>query len=142
MKAMRSKEFHKKCFACGEHTENGLKLKFELLDDGTLYSEFKINKKYQGYDNKSHGGIVSTILVSSMVNLFYIKNGLELSTARLNIRFRKPIPVEKTFAVTTVVQGNIRHFYRAKSQIIIDDVVFVEAEGYFKRLYPDFSEEK
>lgn len=129
---MTSKEFHKNCFACGEHSVNGLKLKFKLLDDGSLYSEFKINKNHQGYDNKSHGGIVSTILVSSMINLFYIKDGLKLSTARLNVRFRKPIPVEKAFIIKTVVQQKIRHFYKAKSQIMIDDVVFAEAEGYFK----------
>ena len=130
---MRSKEFHKNCFACGEHSINGLKLKFELLDDGTLYSELKINKNYQGYDNKSHGGIVSTILVSSMINLFYIKDGLKLSTARLNVRFRKPISVEKPFTVKTVIQQKIRHFYKAKSQIMIGDVIFAEAAGYFKK---------
>ena len=130
---MRLKEFHKNCFACGEHSVNGLKLKFELLDDGILYSKFKINKNYQGYDNKSHGGIVSTILVSSMINLFYVKDGLKLSTARLNVRFRKPIPVEKPFTVKTVIQQKIRHFYKAKSQIMIGDVVFAEAGGYFKK---------
>jgi len=130
---MRSKEFHKNCFACGEDSVNGLKLKFKLLDDGTLSSEFKINQNYQGYDNKSHGGIVSTILVSSMINIFYIKDGLRLSTARLNVRFRKSIPVEKTFTIKTVVQQNIRHFYKAKSQIMIGDEVFAEAGGYFKK---------
>jgi hypothetical protein len=130
---MRSKEFHKNCFACGDHSVDGLKLKFDLLDDGTLYSKFKINKNYQGYDSKSHGGIVSTILVSSMINLFYIKDGLKLSTARLNVRFRNPIPVEKTFIIKTVVQQKIRHFYKAKSQIMIGDVVFAKAEGYFKK---------
>ncbi|MEA3506666.1 MAG: hypothetical protein U9R36_04145 [Elusimicrobiota bacterium] len=129
---MISKGFHENCFACGERSVNGLKLKFELLDDGTLYSKYKINKNYQGYDNQSHGGIVSTILVSSMINLFYIKDGLKLSTGRLNIRFRKPIPVEKTFAIKTVVQPKIRHFYKAKSQIIISDEVYAEARGYFK----------
>ena len=133
MKAMTSKKFHKNCFACGEHSVNGLKLKFELLDDGTLCSDFKINKNYQGYDNMSHGGIVSTILVSSMINLFYLKDGLRLSTARLNVRFRKPIPVEKAFTVKTVVQQNIRNFYKAKSQILIGDVVFAEAVGYFRK---------
>ena len=133
MKAMRSKEFHKNCFACGEDSINGLKLKFQLLEDGTLYSEFKININYQGYDNKSHGGIISTILDSSMVNLFYLKYGLELTTARLNIRFRKPIPVETTFTVKTVVQQNLRHFYKAKSQIWINNVVFAEAVGFFKK---------
>ena len=110
-----------------------MKLEFELLDDGTLYSEYKINWNYQGYDNKSHGGIVSTILDSSMVNLFYIKNGLKLITARLNVRFRKPVPVEKTFTVKTVVQPKIRHFYKSKSQILISGVVYAEAVGYFKK---------
>jgi len=109
-----------------------LKLKFQLLDDGILYSEFKININYQGYDNKSHGGIISTILDSSMVNLFYLKYGLELTTARLNIRFRKPIPVETTFTVKTVVKQNLRHFYKAKSQIWINNVVFAEAVGFLK----------
>jgi hypothetical protein len=130
---MRSTEFHKNCFACGEDSINGLKLQFKLLDNGMLYSKYKINKNYQGYDNKSHGGILSTILDSNMVNLFYIKDGLKLSTARLNVRFRKPIPVEKTFTIKTVVQQNIRHFYKAKSQIMIGNVVFAEAVGYFKK---------
>jgi len=110
-----------------------LKLTFELLGDGTLYSEFKITQNYQGYENKSHGGIVSTILVSSMINLFYIKDGLKLSTARLNVRFRKSIPVEKIFTIKTVAQQNLRYFYKAKAQILIGDVVFAEAEGYFKK---------
>ena len=130
---MRSKDFHRKCFACGEESENGLNLKFELLDKGTLSSEFTIKKNYQGYDNRSHGGIVSTILVSSMINIFYIKDGLKLSTARLNVRFRKPIPVEKSVTVRAVVQEKIRQFYKAKSQIMIGDVVLAEAVGYFKK---------
>ena len=68
-----------------------------------------------------------------MINIFYIKDGLRLSTARLNVRFRKSIPVEKTFTIKTVVQQNIRHFYKAKSQIMIGDEVFAEAGGYFKK---------
>ena len=130
---MRSKDFHEKCFACGEHSVNGLNLKFELLDNGTLYSGYKINKNYQGYDNRSHGGIVSTILVSSMINIFYIKDGLKLSTARLNVRFRKPIPVEKSITIKTVVQEKIRQFYKARAQLMMGDVVLAEAVGYFKK---------
>ena len=70
-----------------------------------------------------------------MINLFYLKDGLKLSTARLNVRFRKSIPVEKIFTIETVAQQNFRTFYKSKSRILIDEVVFAEAEGYFKNNY-------
>ena len=62
---MTLKEFHKKSFAGGEHSKNGLKLKFKLLDKETLYGKFKIHKNYQGYDEISHGGIISVVLVQA-----------------------------------------------------------------------------
>ena len=112
---------------------NGLKLKFKLLDNETLYGKFKIHKNYQGYDDISHGGIISTVLVSSMINLFYMKDGMKLKTAKLNIRYRKPIPVEKTITIRAVANNNIRHFHRSKSRIIPGNTIFADAEGYFRK---------
>jgi len=126
------KEFHKNCFACGAYSKGGLKLEFKLLKDNTLYGEFKISNNYQGYENLSHGGIISTILVSSMINLFYMKDSLKLKTAKLNICFRRSMPTEKTFTVSAIARNYAWHFYRAKSQIKIKDIVFAEAEGYFR----------
>ncbi|MEW6041032.1 MAG: hypothetical protein AB1633_05885 [Elusimicrobiota bacterium] len=130
---MSLKEFHKKCFACGRYSENGLKLEFKLIDNHTLFGKFKIQKKYQGYDNKTHGGIIGTILVSGMINLFYLKNNLELKTAKLNIRFRKPIPTEKSIIITAVADNNVHHFYKANAEIKINNTVYAEAEGYFRK---------
>jgi len=130
---MMNKKFHKNCFACGKHSKNNLRLEFKLLNNKTLYGQFKIHKNYQGYDNILHGGIISTILDSSMINLFYMKDGLELKTAKLNICFRKPIPTEKTITISAIADNNTLHFYRAKSQIKIDNTVFADAEGYFKK---------
>jgi hypothetical protein len=127
-----TEKFHDNCFACGEHSKSGLKLEFKLLENNTLYGKFRISNHYQGYENLSHGGIISTILVSSMINLFYMKDGLELKTAKLNIRFRKSIPTEKTITVSAIARNYAWHFYRAKSQIKIKDTVFAEAEGYFR----------
>lgn len=126
------KKFHENCFACGKRSVDGLKLRFGQLDDGTLCSEFKINKKYQGYNNRSHGGIVATVLVSSMINLFYLKYGMKLKTVRLNVRYKKPLPIEANIKIRAVERDNLRDFYKAKSQIMIDDKVVAEAEGYFK----------
>ncbi len=130
---LHTEEFHENCFACGQQMGAGLKLKFQLLDSGDLYAEFKINKNFQGYDNISHGGIISTILDSSMVNLFYMKEGLKLKTAKLNICFRKPVPVEKFITIKAVADNHKHHFYRAKSQILSGTVVLAEAEGYFRK---------
>jgi hypothetical protein len=75
-----NKKFHKNCFVCGKHSKNGLKLKFILHNNNTLSGEFKISKDYQGYDGILHGGIITAILDSSMIHLFYMKEGIELKT--------------------------------------------------------------
>jgi acyl-coenzyme A thioesterase PaaI-like protein len=130
---MALKEFHENCFACGKNVKNGLNLKFKLLEDNTLCGEFKIHKSYQGYDNILHGGIISTILDCSMINLFYMKKGIELKTVKLKILFRQPIPVGEVIIVKALMGKPIRHFYKAKSQIILGNKVFAEAEGYFRK---------
>ena len=126
------KEFHENCFACGEYSPKGLKLKYSLQGN-KITGEFKISNDYQGYDDILHGGIIATILDSSMVNLFYKRDGLKLKTAKLNIYFRKSIPVNKQFVVTAIADDTAKHFYKAKSQIRIKDEVFAEAEGYFRK---------
>lgn len=123
-------KFHKNCFVCSGNSDNGLKLKYTFLHN-RLSGEFKIPCDYQGYDNIAHGGIIAAILDSSMVHLFYERYGLQLKTAKLNIYFRKEIPVNKKFIVTAVADDTARHFYVAKSKIKNGDTLFAEAEGYF-----------
>jgi acyl-coenzyme A thioesterase PaaI-like protein len=125
-------EFHKHCFACSRYAKNGLKLKY-IYRQNKLTGNFKISNRYQGYDHIVHGGIIATILDSSMVHLFYKRDGLRLKTAKLNISFRKHIPTKNSFVITAIADDTARHFYKAKSQIRIKDTVFAEAEGYFKK---------
>ena len=125
-------EFHKNCFACSRYTKSRLKLRY-IFRQNTLTGKFKISNNYQGYDNIVHGGIIATILDSSMVHLFYKRDGLKLKTAKLNIYFRKQIPINKSFIIKAIADDTARHFYKAKSQIRIKDTVFAEAEGYFRK---------
>jgi len=128
-----NKKFHENCFVCGKHSKNGLKLKFILHDNNTLSGQFKISKDYQGYDGILHAGIITAILDSSMIHLFHMKDGIKLKTAKLNIRFKKPIPAGETITIKAVADCDIQHFYKAESQIILRDTIFAEAEGYFKK---------
>jgi predicted thioesterase len=58
---------------------------------------------------------------------------LELKKAKLNIRFRKPIPIGTAVTISAVADNIERHFYKAKSQIVINNTVYAEAEGYFRK---------
>ncbi len=122
--------FHDKCFVCGRKHEKGLKLKFELSNN-IIFGTFKIPKDYQGYEDILHGGIVAAILDSSMVNLFHLRDGLELKTVKISIRYKKQIPTEKEFNVSAYSLKTIRHIKVAKAQIKIDNTVYAEAEGFF-----------
>lgn len=124
--------FHKNCFACAQNSPGGLNLTFSLLKDGNLLGEYKIQQKYQGYDDFAHGGIIATILVSSMVKLFHIKYGAILKTIRLNIRYLRPLPTEKTFLIKTFERKNLRSLRQAKAQVVFNGKIYSEAEGYFK----------
>ena len=128
-----NKKFHENCFICGQNSQNGLKLQFVLKEDQTVFGEFKISEDYQGYDGILHGGIITAILDASMIHLFYMKDRIDLKTAKLNIRFIKPIPVKETITIKAVADSNSRHFYKAKSQVILCDEIFAEAEGYFSK---------
>ena len=124
-------KFHDKCFVCGKKHKKGLKLEFRLVNN-TISGEFRVPEDYQGYDDILHGGIIAAILDSSMVNLFYLKEGMELKTAKLNVRYKKQIPIETKFTVIASAGEKIRKFSTAKSQIKINNMVYAEAEGYFK----------
>ena len=124
--------FHNKCFGCGKDSLRGLKLKFSFHDNAII-GEFKIPADYQGYDDIVHGGIITTVLDCSMVNLFLKRDGVSVKTAKLNVSFRRSLPVNETFVVTAVADDSARHFYKANAQIKSGDVVFAEAEGYFRK---------
>ena len=83
------------CFACGKKNPRGLKLSFELQPDETLRTSFTFRKEHQGYTDIVHGGLVGLILDETMLNLAW-RLGLKAVTARLELRFRKPIEVGTT----------------------------------------------
>lgn len=52
----------KECFACGINNSHGLHMKF--YSDGCKYitSSLKLEKRFKGWDQLIHGGIISTVL--------------------------------------------------------------------------------
>src|SRR4051812_36556001 len=77
------------CFACGTGNERGLHMQFRREGDHTV-CDYTPCEYQQGYPGRMHGGIVSTMIDESMAWAAY-HAAKWVATARLNIRFRKPI---------------------------------------------------
>ena len=80
------------CFVCGKRNGDGLQLDFELVGEGGIRTEFTALKRYQGWKDIVHGGIIATILDEVMVNAAYLRKIVAVS-AKLEIKLRKPAAV-------------------------------------------------
>lgn len=84
------------CFVCGLDNPAGLHIQF--YESGTdpiqVTAEYQVPEKYQGYPGIVHGGIVATMLDEVTARTVFRGESPRLAlTARLSIRYRKPVPV-------------------------------------------------
>ena len=84
------------CFACGLANEVGLQMKFYDSGPGEVTAEYEVQDHYQGYPGVVHGGIVAAMLdeVTARTQLGG-ENPRFMFTAKLDIRYRKVVPVGK-----------------------------------------------
>jgi len=86
------------CFGCGKENEAGLRLDFELLDDGRLETHFVPRDIHGGWEGVFHGGLMATLLDEAMLAYLYW-NGLDATTASLEVRFRRPVELGQRLTV-------------------------------------------
>ena len=82
------------CFACGLYNPAGLRLRFHDNGLNEVQANFTIDPKHASYPGVAHGGIVAAILdeVGGRTNLIG-QHQRFFMTARLDVRYRKPVPV-------------------------------------------------
>lgn len=121
------------CFACGALNPIGLKLCFTYDEEG-LYAEFEGLREHQGYKGVVHGGILTTLLDEVMARLL-IDKGLNILTVKLEIRFRRPVPVGSKLIVRANMDGNEGKFILTGGRILSSDgKVLVTAKGTFAEI--------
>jgi acyl-coenzyme A thioesterase PaaI-like protein len=122
---------HPMCPVCGENNPNGLKLKFKVQSDGSVAAVFSCLPGLQSYPNVLHGGVISAILDSAMVNaLFAI--GIVAVTATLEVRFMAPTVTGRFAKVRAWTESSAAHpLYLQRAELIQDGKVMVEAKAKF-----------
>ena len=82
------------CFACDPDNQHGLQMEF--YEDGDyLVSEWEPKPHLQGYFNVLHGGIQTTLLDEIASWIVYVKAKTGGVTANIDIKFKKPVYVNK-----------------------------------------------
>lgn len=86
-----------RCFACGPDNPIGLHIHFEPGDDG-VRAAVTLAPEFQGWRGIAHGGIAMSLLDEAMAHAAGYA-GHRGVTASVNVRFRKPVPLEQRLDV-------------------------------------------
>ncbi|MGA2193397.1 MAG: PaaI family thioesterase [Nitrospirota bacterium] len=123
------------CFVCGKDNALGLKLSFEIDEKArSISTSFVPQKAHQGYKDVVHGGIISTVLDEAMTKLAY-SLGENAVTARLTVRFKKPLMVGEKVKITGRLTKESGRAIEAEAKAVKDDgTVIAEAEGLLMRV--------
>lgn len=118
------------CFACGEQNPGGLKLKF-VQEGNVVSTTFSPPEIYQGYPGILHGGIVSTVFDEVMSQCLWVL-GQPAFTARLEVRFRRNIPLLKPVKFEAWIVKRKGPLVELEAKALLEDgQLAAEARGRF-----------
>jgi acyl-coenzyme A thioesterase PaaI-like protein len=111
------------CFVCGVDNVCGLQIRF--FDDGhhRVIARVTLGDAYQSYPGIAHGGILATILDETMGRAILADDGPErfMFTARLETRFRHPVPLNEEFTVCGRVDKDRGRTVMVSGEIVLPD---------------------
>jgi acyl-coenzyme A thioesterase PaaI-like protein len=83
------------CFVCGVENPIGLHLKFYETAPGEVTADMNLPNIYQGYPGIVHGGVIAAMLdeAAGRAHMGPVDAPRFMFTARLDIRYRKNVPV-------------------------------------------------
>ena len=93
MKSLQPNSRH--CFVCGVENPLGLHLRFYASEPGEVVANYTLPENYQGYPGVAHGGIVAAMLdeIAGRCLMGDLEAPRFMFTARLNVTYRKNVPV-------------------------------------------------
>jgi len=126
------------CFVCGVANPCGLHIRFFHDGHHRARAQVTLSDAYQSYPGMAHGGILATILDETMGRAI-LAEGEEgaprpieaerfMFTARMEIRYRLPVPLGEEFTARGWVEKDHGRGAAARGEIVLaDGRVAVEA---------------
>jgi len=107
------------CFACGSLNANGLQLDLHV-ERGRCWTEFTLDKRFEGWEGIAHGGILCTILDEVMAWALVGEDNWGV-TARMNVEFRRPVDVGRTVRAEGWIADARRRVVATEARIVDAD---------------------
>ncbi len=119
------------CFVCGLSNSFGLKIRFYTTGVGEVTADYTVPEQYQGYPGVVHGGIVAAMLDEAAGrSLMGGDPPRFLYTAKLEIRYRKNVPVGQPLRLVGKAIKNKSRSAAASSALFDQDgTLLAEAEA-------------
>jgi len=124
----------KMCFVCGLKNGSGLQASFYETEQNELVALFGPTLEHQGYPGRMHGGIASTILDETMGRTILVGRNDDVwgVTIELQLKYKKPIPLETEIKVIARLTEEGSRFFRASGEIVLPNGdVAVTAQGRY-----------
>ena len=129
------------CFVCGRENSIGLHMHFYAHTDGCVYADFIPREEHQSYPGIMHGGLVTTML-DELIGRTAIASDLWCMTAKLEIRFRKPVPIGEPLKLKGEITKKSSRLLQGRGEIrLADGTLAVEAIGTYLRIPDDQMEQ-
>ena len=128
------------CFGCGDANPEGLRIQFQI-DGRRVSGEFEARRVHQGYPGMAHGGIAAAAIDEAMGWAMYAA-GAWAMTARLEIKYRRPLPLGQLLEVSAEVVRDRGRWLEAEGRVrIAGGPLVAEAKALFMRLPPEQARE-
>ncbi len=123
-------EAHPNCVVCDPLHESGFRLEFDMLEDGSVETDFRCDGKFEGFPGLLHGGVISSLLDGAMTNCLFA-NGHTGVTGELNVRFRHPVITNQRSQVRAWIERSISPYHVLRAELVQDEQIKARATGKF-----------
>jgi acyl-coenzyme A thioesterase PaaI-like protein len=126
------------CFVCGESNPAGVHAHFSVgAAPDEMRAQFAVDARHQGYPGRTHGGILASVLDETLGRAVALQGNWTF-TARLEVRYRQPVPIGATVEIVARQVRDRGRFVEAAGEARLPDgQVVADAKGLFLKLQPD-----
>jgi len=125
---------YRNCFICGRDSRNGLKVDFAVTERGARASH-TVGDDFEGFEGVVHGGILCALLDEIMWKAINGQTGAITVTAKMDVRFKKPVPVGTRLLIEGFITGRKRRIFEARGVITDREKnILAEATGLFMEM--------
>lgn len=123
--------FDDACFACGRENPVGLGIDGFSVDGAVVRARYRPRPEHRGISGRLHGGLTATALDEVMAWTAILLAGVVVVTGTMEIRYRRPAPLEGALALSGEVEARRGRRLRLAGRLTDDEGVIAEGSGLY-----------